>query len=247
MLRVSIHAGSARAVSRFNRTDWLDIGYEELAPIADYKVVLFQAGEGVRPPVRLAGYPRWSSSLWDLTARALALSLSTEGESSGEKVSPAKHLLKRCAFASALTVVIQHFPNTGVRVRRLGEMELVQHKAARGVYRARIEENLQPSRTTLPFLFAPKVLRPAELVLRATLFALTGSTDELPPRPPLLLPKAETIDGKSCIRIRRLAEPARTGFVRWLYRQRTPPIAHDGVPDAIASEATFLEFLHRAI
>lgn len=43
--------GPARAVSRFNRTDWLDIGYEELAPIADYKVALFQAGEGARPPV----------------------------------------------------------------------------------------------------------------------------------------------------------------------------------------------------
>ena len=31
MLRVSIHAGPAREVSRFNRVDWLDIGYEELA------------------------------------------------------------------------------------------------------------------------------------------------------------------------------------------------------------------------
>jgi hypothetical protein len=247
MLRVSIHAGAAREVSRFNRVDWLDIGYDELAPIADYKVVLFQAGEGARRPIRLAGYPRWSSSLWDLTARALALSLSPEGAPVEEKVTPAKQLIKRCAFASALTVIIQHFPNAGVRVRRLGEMEIVQHKAARGVYRARIDEDLQPSHTTVPFLFAPKALRPAELVLRATLFALTGSTDELPPRPPLLLPKAESIDGKPCIRIRRLAEPARTGFVRWLYRERTPPVAHEGAPDAIAPEAAFLEFLHRAI
>lgn len=57
MLRVSIHAGPAREVSRFNRVDWLDIGYEELAPIADYKVVLFQAGEGAgRPLPRLRGF-----------------------------------------------------------------------------------------------------------------------------------------------------------------------------------------------
>lgn len=247
MLRVSIHAGPAREISRFNRVDWLDVGYEALAPIADYKVILFRGGEGATPPALLAGYPRWSSSLWDLTARALALTLFQSRLANPEVVAAAVNAPKRCAFATALTAVIQHFPGTGLRVRRLGEMEILQHKCSRGCYRARIEEDLQPNRSVVPFLFAPKVLRPAELVLRTALFSLTGSTDELPPRPPLLLPKAETIDGKPCIRIRRLAEPARTGFVRWLYRQRTPPVAHQGAPDAIAPEAAFLEFLHRAI
>ncbi len=66
MLRVSIHAGSLRTISRFNRLDWLDIGYNELGPLATYKVVLFKIGEGVVPPVYLPSYPRWSSSLNDL-------------------------------------------------------------------------------------------------------------------------------------------------------------------------------------
>ena len=46
MLRVSIHAGPLAKISRSNRLDWLDIGYQRLAPAADYKVVLFKIGEG---------------------------------------------------------------------------------------------------------------------------------------------------------------------------------------------------------
>ena len=46
MLRVSIHAGPLAKISRSNRLDWLDIGYQRLAPAADYKIVLFKIGEG---------------------------------------------------------------------------------------------------------------------------------------------------------------------------------------------------------
>jgi hypothetical protein len=40
MLRVSIHAGPLATISRFNRLDWLDIGYQQLEANADYKIVL---------------------------------------------------------------------------------------------------------------------------------------------------------------------------------------------------------------
>jgi hypothetical protein len=73
VLRVSIHAGLPSAASRFNRLDWCDIGYSQLERIANYKVVLFEAGVGARQICHLNGYPRWSASLWDLAARALAL------------------------------------------------------------------------------------------------------------------------------------------------------------------------------
>lgn len=73
MLRVSIHSALPSQVSRFNRTDWIDIGYQTLASHAEHKIVLFEAGRGAREPVRLRAYPRWSSSLWDLAARAIAL------------------------------------------------------------------------------------------------------------------------------------------------------------------------------
>jgi hypothetical protein len=46
MLRVSIHAGLLRDISRFNRVDWLDIGYEKLDAAANYKIVLFNVGGG---------------------------------------------------------------------------------------------------------------------------------------------------------------------------------------------------------
>ncbi len=77
MLRVTIHSGLPSEACRFNRTDWLDIGYQRLGTSADYKVALVENGKGARQPVILAGYPRWSSSLWDLTARAIAISLWT--------------------------------------------------------------------------------------------------------------------------------------------------------------------------
>ncbi len=75
MLRLSIHAGPLTKISRFNRLDWVDIGYQSLAATADYKVVLFKIGQDAMAPVFLNGYPRWSASLWDLAARAIARSL----------------------------------------------------------------------------------------------------------------------------------------------------------------------------
>lgn len=42
MLKVSVHAGPLASASRFNLVAWVDIGYERLEPVADYKTVLYQ-------------------------------------------------------------------------------------------------------------------------------------------------------------------------------------------------------------
>lgn len=246
MLRVSIHAGPLEGISRFNRTDWVDIGYEQLRAVADYKVVLFSVGEGATPPRPLLGYPRWSASLWDLTARAIALGLSPDSEKPVEAVQPVE-AGKHKAFADALSAVIEHYPSTGNGGRRLAAMEIVQHRRTRGMYRARVDEDLHPSMSTVPFHFAPAFLRPAELVMRAALVRLTGVHLALPPRPSLKLPAPDVVDGKPYIAIHRLAEPARTGFERWLHRFSEPPTEMKDAPKGLAPETMFAKFLEECV
>ena len=68
MLSVSIHASSPENAGRFNRLARLDIVYQRLSPVADYKVALLERNSDPVAPRTLAQYPRWSSSLWDLVA-----------------------------------------------------------------------------------------------------------------------------------------------------------------------------------
>jgi hypothetical protein len=224
VLRVSIHAGSLANISRFNRLDWLDIGYQKLKREADYKVVLFKIGEGVTPPVSLAGYPRWSGSVWDLVARAIALALSADLGQPEERAQPVHPGGKRHAFAEAVSAVIQHIPNDSVGVRQLGSIEILHDEFSDAVYGTQIEEEFLPSRTLDPFLFAPKFLRPAELVMRAALMGLNGNIDKLPPRPSLMKPPTELISGHPYVMAEQLPEPARTGFRHWLFRRAKPPL-----------------------
>lgn len=248
MLRVSIHAGPLAKISRFNRLDWLDIGYQKLKREADYKVVLFKTGEGVNPPVSLTGYARWSGSVWDLVARAIALALSADLGQPEEKVNPVHSGGKRYAFAEAMSAVIQHIPNDGVGVRQLGSLEILHDEFSDAVYGTRIEEEFLPSRTLDPFLFAPKLLRPAELVMRAALMGLSGNIDELPPRPTLMKPSTKLIDGYPCVMAEQLPEPARTGFRHWLFRRAKPPL--EGPFDVTAETiplAVFEEFQDCAV
>ena len=183
MIHVSIHAGRLDEVSRNNRQDWLDIGYEKLDAAADYKIVAFSVGEGATPPMTLKSYPRWSASLWDLVARSIALSRSGDPANPQEQLPVIASGGRRCAFATAVSAVIEHHPTRGTAGRRLASMEIVKHKRTRGVYRATVEEDLQPPSSTIPFLFTPAFLRPAELVLHAALVHLQGNALALPPRP----------------------------------------------------------------
>ncbi|MCL4761232.1 MAG: hypothetical protein KJ018_05505 [Burkholderiales bacterium] len=137
MLRLTIHAGPLKSTSRFNLVAALDVGYEKLAPVADYKATLFVAGVGVTSPVMLRGYARWSASLWDLLARALALTLSPDAARPIEEVPPVAPGGKRSAFATGLSGLIEHLPG-GDELRRttLGTVAVEQAKR-RCTYRKR--------------------------------------------------------------------------------------------------------------
>jgi hypothetical protein len=245
MLRVSVHAGPLAEVSRFNLLAWLDIGYEMLAPIADYKVVLFQSGVGATPPYALASYPRWSASLWDLTARAIALGLNPDEPR--ETVPVVTHPRKGCAFASELSALIEHFPGgNSIRRRTLASASIRQVGRRRGSYEAHFDEHTMKRISTEPFQFTPDFMRPAELLLNACVVRLTG-TQEMPPRPGLCVPNSLEFEGLSYVPIHQLVEPARTGFRNWLAEHSEPPMEHEGAPLGIAPEPLYVKFLRDVI
>jgi hypothetical protein len=285
MLRVSFHAGLPSQASRYNRLGWLDIGYAKLSPIANYKVFLFEAGIGGREPVYLDNYPRWSASLWDLVARAMALAywragpaldlpvteppqaVGSDGEpividdvtpspkprpaihcnAAAVEVPPAEDIGERCAFASRLCALITHQASSGVGGRRLGTLIVAHDKCCRGRYVASIEEDLIPRRNVTPFVFGPRKLRPAELVLRATLHALSEDVNSLPALPPLVIPKPQKIGSIHYVPLHRLEEPARTGFTRWLHQKGMRPKPEEGASLGRVREELFYEFLAQAV
>mgnify|MGYP001206401844 FL=1 len=245
MIRVNIHAGPINKANRYNMVAWLDIAYERLEPIAHYKTVLFEAGIGATLPVQLEGYPRWSASLWDLTARALALGLSSDPDNPSEAVPEVTEgAPRRFAFAREICAQINHIPAAGLRRRNLGSVEITQVGTTRGTYVARFDEHTMPRQVTKPFEFRPAYLRTPELLLHACLMRLTG-TREMPPRPALCVPEPVEKDGLRYVAIHDLVEPARTGFTEWLHRFSEPPVEHDGA--LIAPEAMYTQFLREAV
>jgi hypothetical protein len=242
MLRVNIHAGRYEHAAQGNLTDWVDIAYERQAAVSDYKVVLFCTGVGAKDVCVLKNYPRWSTSLWDLVARAIAIALMPGTNPDGGELAPVVRG-KRVAFAEEMCAILRYTTAAGAKERELGSMQIRRFKKGRGVYQATLHEDLQPSRSALPFVFAPSFLRPAELILRAATVALTGDHARLPPRPPLQMPRTEMVGGKKYVPIHRLREPARTGFLRWLHAQGREPDAHADARLGIVSDADFQKFL----
>lgn len=246
MLKVSIHAGALNTASRFNCLAWLDIGYEKLAPIADYKTVLYQNGVGATMPTPLYGYPRWSASLWDLVARGLSLGLRTDLDCLTETVPPLTRSKKYLAFASHICAVIEHSPIAGQERKTLASTEITQVGRSRGTYTACFDEHAMAPCVSAPFTLHTDYLRPAELLLHACLARLTGQP-ELPPRPALCVPTPIELDGQRYLPIHRLVEPARTGFVSWLYHNDMPPLEHKNAPQGIAPEKLFIKFLSEVV
>lgn len=243
MLSISIHASSPGNADRFNRLARLDIVYEQLSPVADYKVVLQERNFGSRPPRMLTQYPRWSSSLWDLVARAVAISLPVEAPST-EHVPEFESGGKRCAFIREMCAILDHSAND-IR-NTLGTAHIKQAGRKRGCYVATFEEHtIKPFQTEV-FQFAPAFFRPAELLIQACLQRLSG-TAELPPRPALCAPPPLQVDGLPYIQIHQLVEPARTGFRTWLSWFSEPAIEHPGAPLGIAPETLYIKFLCSAI
>lgn len=193
-------------------------------------------------------YPRWSSSLWDLTARALALCLSPEANPTEDTVPPYEPGTKHVAFATALSALIEHYPGGSELHRRtLASAEILKLPRKRGVYQARFEEDASPKRQTVPFTYAPSWFCPAQLLMRAALVQLTGQQEAMPPRPALAVPTPIVENGVTFVPVHRLPEPARTGFLRWLGRNSEPPMEHKDAPLGIVPETIYAAFLRKAI
>lgn len=246
MLKVSIHAGSLATAKRGNLLAWADIGYEKLEPVADYKTLLFQAGIGATMPTPIYKYPRWSASLWDLVARALALGLREDEDCLNEEVPPVIRERKRFAFAGEVCATIEHLPLATTERRTLGTAEIKQAGRVRGKYIARFSEHTMPEHVTQPFEYCPDVFQPAELLLRSSLIRLSGE-QTMPPRPALCVPTPISFNNEAYVPIHRLVEPARTGFVSWLLRQNQQPIEHAQAPQGIASTQLYIKFLTEAV
>jgi hypothetical protein len=248
VLRLSVHAGPLSGISRFNRLDWLEVGYQRLAAEADYKVVLFEVGSGAREQVILPKYPRWSASVWDLVARGIAAAFSLDPRNPTETLPPVNCDPEEFAFADCMSAVVQHIPNVGSAIRQLGTIEIVGDEFERGFYGATVEEEMLPTLRPQPFFFAPNVLRPSDLVLRGVLQALTGAITEMPVRPQLSRVVPETVDGESVAVFERISEPARSGFRRWLLQRKRRPKDRPFDPrSAAVAFELFEEFLRRAI
>jgi hypothetical protein len=147
-----------------------------------------------------------------------------------------------------LSAVIEHHP-AGDESRRttLATVEITQEGRNRGLYRARFTEDTLADHATEPFLFLPKYLRPAELLLHASLVRLTGQHAHMPPRPGLAVPEAVERGGLRYVPIHRLVEPARTGFLRWLERFSELPLAVPGASMGLAPEPLYVQFLKGAV
>lgn len=243
MLSVSIHASSPEKADRFNRLARLDIVYERLAPVADYKVSLLERNQDVRPPRALPQYPRWSASLWDLVARSLAICLPDE-PTAIETVPEFNPGEKRCAFAREVSVILDHAASD--QKNTLGTAVIRRAGRRRGLYQAHFDEHTMKPRRTDVFEFAPAYFRPAELLLHACLYHLEGKP-ELPARPGLCAPPPVMLDGLPYIQVHQLVEPAQTGFRTWLNWFSEPVREYPGAPLGIAPATLYTKFLCSAI
>lgn len=230
MLRVSIHSGSLAERSFHNQMGVLDIAYAKQEAMADYLVGLSLRGVGETPPGRISDYPRWSGSLWDLTARALTRTLFADDQAPASAKTD-----KRCAYATRLCAVIEG-TTLKHRGRELAGVQILQNTGQRGVYTATFDEDILGQRVG-QFEFGTKRLNPAELLLRAICWTLYGK-DNLGPRPKLILPATLSINGVDSLDVESLDEPARTGFKRFL--AAGTPTAQ---PQALARAEDYVSFL----
>jgi hypothetical protein len=207
MLKVAIHSGVLSSRSATNQLAALDIAYQKKSALADYVVALSLRGSGEVAPAFIRNYPRWSTSAWDIIARALAQTLyrSDQIPSSGKAD-------RRCAYATRLCASVERMTAAG-RGHEVGTVEILQEGARRGLYTATFEEEVLGQRRT-QFEYGCKALNPAELLMRAICWAYFG-TDVIGPMPKLILPPALKIDGTERFHLAALDEPALTEFQRY--------------------------------
>lgn len=234
MLTATIHAGAPTAACEANALGWLQIAQKARGAIVDFKALMFVRGLGALEQSLVPEYARWSGSLLDLAARAIAVSV--------ERIEalPVPPLERRCAYARRMCMLVEHQGMHGPRVRpRLATLDIEMTK--RGVYEVRVEEDILGARTAGDLVYRPVRLNAWLLAAYACSAALHGATT-LPPRPALKLPPTVTTDdGTTCIDFAALQEPMRTGFHRWLFAngQTAEP--------TLVPEETLARFLQVAI
>lgn len=210
MLRVNIHASTLRERSPLNQVAILDIAYHNRELLPDYVVAMTVSGAGALQPGIVAKYPRWSGSLWDLTARALATALYPQTE-----VPPTHKPDRRCAYTTVACATIEKSSLTE-RGIHLGSLEIVQAGKQRGVYSAVMDEDILGQRQA-EFAYGCKRMSLPDLVMRSLCHALFAQ-DVAGPRPKLVVPERLPVDGEERFDIQGLTEPARTGFMRFMHQ-----------------------------
>jgi hypothetical protein len=218
MLKVFIHMGSLGQRRPETQAATLDVAYAKQAAMADYLVALSLRGAGELPPAQVSSYPRWSASLWDLTARALTQALYRADQA--PDLGPPD---RRCAYATRMCAAIE-LETPSVSGILLAEAQITQHER-RGYYRAVFNEDILGERTG-EFAYGHKVLNPADFLLRAICWTYWGQP-VLAVKPKLIIPPTLKIDGIDRFDISALEEPARTGLVRYLRREKPADAAND--------------------
>ena len=215
MLKVNIYAGPLSSASIYNRIAWVDIAYERLEFLADYKVVLFLNGVGALEQASLKSYPRWSGSLWDLTLRAILVSLNQDTANRREQFPPEEFPTRGFAFAQTMSATITHYPGTArPEIRQLANCEIVMGK--KGVYTATFSEHAGGNVTTQPYQYGPAYLNPAIHLGHAICAAFGKDAYSMPERP-LFVPTPEVeIAGHKYFNLLVQNEPLATGLESWL-------------------------------
>lgn len=207
MIRVYLHTGPVAKRTPANQVAVLDIAYETQKAFSDYMVAASLAGEGEVQPDKVASYPRWAGSLWDLTARAITRILYRADQAPALRAPD-----RRCAYSTHLSAYIERVTRTSQGVE-LGRVAIVQTGRKRGVYTATFDEDILGKRSA-EFVYGMKSLQPLDLLLRAICYAYFGQ-DTLAPRPRLIMPPTMKLDGVEVFDVMALDEPARTGFRRY--------------------------------
>lgn len=206
MLKITLHSGSLDERTVANQLAVLDIAYHRKAALADYLVALSLRGTGEIAPAIVTQYPRWSTGLWDLIARALAQVLYR-----ADHIPPSAPPDRRCAYATRICASIERL-TANEHGLELGTVEILQ-TAKRGRYTALFDEDVFGTRNA-EFEYGCKAMNPAELLLRAICWTYFD-TDVLGPKPALILPPSMAIEGVQRFHVAALDEPAMSGFQRY--------------------------------
>jgi len=231
MLKVYIHAGGPKERNEGNVLAILDIAYAKQEAYSNYAVGFAWKGVGAVQQDSLTDYPRWAGSLWDLVARGLTRILYR-----ADQAPPVAQPDRRCAYATRLCAFIEKSTSSD-RGIELGMAQIFQVPGQRGTYNAVFTEDILGIRSA-EFTYGLKSLNPADLLLRAICWAYFDQ-DVLGPRPSLILPASIKMDGVDKFDVNALAEPAKTGFQRFMGSYAM------NAPQTLAKAEDYVRFLMR--